>query len=136
MNTFNYDDFFLDISTNAKTKEEYLSKGCQARIRGYLSKARTQLVATKFDDLLADTKKAGKEDHKKESVSNNRSCRKTNRTEIRRMNESEIVNNGGEDDNFEIFDEENWDEIDATFLQNYRGRLQKRYKLIRQNHIT
>ena len=40
------------------------------------------------------------------------------------MNESEIVNNGGEDDNFEIFDEENWDEIDASFLQSYRGRLQ------------
>ena len=123
MNTFNYDDFFLDISTNAKTKEEYLSKGCQARIRGYLSKARTQLVATKFDNLLADAEKAGKEDHKKASNSNNRSCRKTNRTEIRRMNESETGNNGGEDDNFEIFDEENWDEIDASFLQSYRGRL-------------
>ena len=46
---------FSDISTNAKTKEEYLSKGCQARIRGYLSKARTQLFATKLDSILANS---------------------------------------------------------------------------------
>ena len=30
---------FLDLSTNARTKEEFLFKGCQARIRGYLAKA-------------------------------------------------------------------------------------------------
>ena len=123
MNTFNYDDFFLDISTNAKTKEEYLSKGCQARIRGYLSKARTQLVATKFDDLLADAEKAGKEHHAKALNSNSRPGRNTQRSVMRQRNEGEQVNNEGQDDNLEIFDEENWDEIDASFLQSYRGRL-------------
>ena len=33
-----------DLSTNAKTKEEYITKGCQARIRGYLAKAESQLL--------------------------------------------------------------------------------------------
>ena len=90
---FNYDDFFLDISTNAKTKEEYLSKGCQARIRGYLSKARTQLVATKFDDLFADTEKIGKEYPTKAFNLNYRAGRKSKRSVIRQVNESELINN-------------------------------------------
>merc|ERR1712183_507224 len=49
-------DWFEDISTNAKTKEEYLSKGCQARIRGYLAKARSQLFSAKFDDIVLASK--------------------------------------------------------------------------------
>jgi hypothetical protein len=36
-------EWFQTLSTNAKTKEDYLSKSCQARIRGYLSKAESQL---------------------------------------------------------------------------------------------
>ena len=39
-------DWFQNLSTNAKTKEEYLSKSCQARVRGYLAKAESQLKAT------------------------------------------------------------------------------------------
>jgi hypothetical protein len=34
------------LSTNAKTKEEYLSKSCQGRIRGYLAKAESQMKLT------------------------------------------------------------------------------------------
>jgi DNA fragmentation factor beta subunit len=37
---------FLDISTNAQTKEDFLSKGCQARIRGYLAKAESGLKSS------------------------------------------------------------------------------------------
>ena len=33
----------LDLSTNARSKEDYLNKGCQSRIRGYLFKAESQL---------------------------------------------------------------------------------------------
>ena len=36
-------EWFRNLSTNAKTKEEYLKKSCQGRIRGYLAKAETQL---------------------------------------------------------------------------------------------
>ena len=38
--------WFEDLSTNAKTKEEFMTKSCQARVRGYLAKAETQLRAT------------------------------------------------------------------------------------------
>ena len=41
-----YPYYFLDISTNAFTKEVYLSKGCQARIRGYLAKAEQGLKSS------------------------------------------------------------------------------------------
>ena len=57
------------------------------------------------------------------SNSNYRFGRKTKRIAIRQRNGSELVNKEGHDDNFEMFDDENWDEIDATFLQSYRGRL-------------
>ena len=43
---------FSDISTNAQTKEEYLSKGCQARIRGYLTKAEQGLKAGESSDKI------------------------------------------------------------------------------------
>lgn len=47
-------DWFKDISTNAKTKEEYLTKGCQARIRGYLAKAESGLkTVEKHQDVVA-----------------------------------------------------------------------------------
>ena len=49
---------------------------------------------------------------------------------IRQVNESELIDNKEQNDNFETLDEENWDEIDASFLQNCRGRLQKRCKVI------
>lgn len=45
--------WFQDISTNAQTKEEYLSKGCQARIRGYLAKAE---AAIKLEQRLDFTR--------------------------------------------------------------------------------
>jgi len=35
--------WFADLSTNARTKEEFMNKNCQARIRGYLAKAESQL---------------------------------------------------------------------------------------------
>ena len=40
-------DWFKDLSTNAKTKEEFMFKNCQARIRGYLAKAESQMKETK-----------------------------------------------------------------------------------------
>ena len=43
----------LDLSTNAQTKEEYLSKGCQARIRGYLAKAESGIKSqSEFDEIF------------------------------------------------------------------------------------
>ena len=36
-------DWFQDLSTTAKTKEEFMFKNCQSRIRGYLSRAEAQL---------------------------------------------------------------------------------------------
>ena len=36
------------LSTNAKTKDDFLNKACQARIRGYFYKAKDQLTATKL----------------------------------------------------------------------------------------
>ena len=40
-------DWFKDLSTNAKTKEEFMFKNCQGRIRGYLSKAESQIKEAK-----------------------------------------------------------------------------------------
>ncbi|XP_023345154.1 DNA fragmentation factor subunit beta [Eurytemora carolleeae] len=36
-------DWFGDLNTRAKTKEEFMYRNCQARIRGYLSRAELQL---------------------------------------------------------------------------------------------
>ena len=45
--------FFSDLSTNAQTKEEYLTKGCQSRIRGYLAKAESGIKSKlQFDDIF------------------------------------------------------------------------------------
>lgn len=57
-------DWFKDLSTNAQTKEEFLFKGCQSRIRGYLSKAESNLKAAELSeknekllkDILSDLK--------------------------------------------------------------------------------
>ena len=57
-------DWFEDLSTNAQTKEEFLFKGCQSRIRGYLSKAESNLKAAELSeknekllkDILSDLK--------------------------------------------------------------------------------
>ena len=54
---FNLTIFFSDLSTNAKTKEEYLTKSCQQRIRGYLNKAEMSLKLEKlpkFQDIMTD----------------------------------------------------------------------------------
>ena len=48
---------FSDLSTNAKTKEEYLTKNCQQRIRGYLTKAETSLKLEKlpkFQEIMTN----------------------------------------------------------------------------------
>ena len=50
-------EWFADLSTNAQTKEEFLNKGCQSRIRGYLSKAESGLKSeltdiTKLNDIV------------------------------------------------------------------------------------
>jgi len=42
--------WFADLSTNAHTKEEFMNKNCQARVRGYLAKAETQLKEEKFSE--------------------------------------------------------------------------------------
>ena len=42
-------DWFQDVSTNAKTKEEFLFKNCQSRIRGYLSRAESQIGELKLN---------------------------------------------------------------------------------------
>ena len=42
-------DWFQDVSTNAKTKEEFLFKNCQSRIRGYLSRAESQISEAKLN---------------------------------------------------------------------------------------
>ena len=36
-------DWFKDLSTNAKTKEEFMFKNCQSRVRGYMSRAEMQI---------------------------------------------------------------------------------------------
>ena len=60
MNKKNLNIFtLLDLSTNAKTKEEYLTKGCQQRIRGYLTKAEITLKcekSPKFDQIIKEFK--------------------------------------------------------------------------------
>ena len=111
---------FLDISTNAKTKEEYLSKGCQARIRGYLSKARTQLFATKLDSILVNNAKDEIEAETFAETSINSHYNKSKRkTLISPRNLRFRLNAANEE--VETLDDENWDEIDATLLRNYRG---------------
>eukprot|EP00092_Neocalanus_flemingeri_P021125 GFUD01022890.1.p1 GENE.GFUD01022890.1~~GFUD01022890.1.p1 ORF type:complete len:359 (+),score=78.09 GFUD01022890.1:43-1119(+) len=40
-------DWFKDLSTNAKTKEDFMFKNCQARVRGYLAKAESQMKEAK-----------------------------------------------------------------------------------------
>ena len=113
---------FTDISTNAKTKEEYLSKGCQARIRGYLSKARTQLFATKLDSILAKEYNDDKEDVISTPTSIDNPYTKPKRKTLTSL-KNRGINLNERDDNLEVetLDEENWDEIDATLLRNYRS---------------
>ena len=41
-------DWFQDLSTNAKTKEEFMLKNCQSRIRGYLYRAESQIRKGNF----------------------------------------------------------------------------------------
>ena len=41
-------DWFQDLSTNAKTKEEFMFKNCQSRIRGYLYRAESQIRKGNF----------------------------------------------------------------------------------------
>ena len=36
-------DWFKDLSTTAKTKEEFMFKNCQSRVRGYMSRAEAQI---------------------------------------------------------------------------------------------
>ena len=112
----------LDISTNAKTKEEYLSKGCQARIRGYLSKARTQLFAAKFDNTVLD-KQLSNIPLDCESIGK---CNKTptrfRRKSINPQKKSDqhsIESSENEDHN--ILHDEEWDEIDSKAIMEYRG---------------
>ena len=45
-------DWFQDLSTNAKTKEEFMFKNCQSRIRGYLYRAETQIRKGSFLMLI------------------------------------------------------------------------------------
>ena len=42
-------DWFQDLSTTAKTKEEFMFKNCQSRIRGYLSRSETQISEFKMN---------------------------------------------------------------------------------------
>ena len=44
-------EWFQDLSTNAKTKEEFMFKNCQSRIRGYLSRAEQQLAEIQLNKL-------------------------------------------------------------------------------------
>ena len=111
----------LDISTNAKTKEEYLSKGCQARIRGYLSKARTQLFATRLDALSTNIEKDEKEVSSRSMNSSYNSRRKPRRIIISSVNQSRNRNDRNQNEDLENSDQETWDETDAKLLQNFRG---------------
>ena len=108
----------LDISTNAKTKEEYLSKGCQARIRGYLAKARSQLFSAKFDDIILDSKNEPFPKYLNEDSSDNDIKKSDNKRQ-----ETAIHRNKRKPRNLETYDEfeEDWDEIDAQKLDEYRG---------------
>ena len=108
----------LDISTNAKTKEEYLSKGCQARIRGYLAKARSQLFSAKFDDIVLDGKNKPFPKYLNEDGSDN----DIKKSDDKRQ-ETAIHRNKRKPRNLETLDEfeEDWDEIDAKKLNEYRG---------------
>jgi len=47
-------DWFEGLSTNAKTKESFMLKNCQSRIRGYLAKSESQLK--EWNDLDSDQK--------------------------------------------------------------------------------
>ena len=111
---------FSDISTNAKTKEEYLSKGCQARIRGYLSKSRSQLFATKLNSILVNSARDEIEAETFAATSINSHYNKSKR---KTLISPRSLRFGLNADNEEVktLDEENWDEIDATLLRNYRG---------------
>ena len=110
--------FNLDISTNAKTKEEYLSKGCQARIRGYLAKARSQLFSAKFDDIVLTSKNKQFRKYSNENSSDIDIKKSNNKDQ-----ETAIHRNKRKPRNLEIYDEfeEDWDEIDAKKLNEYRG---------------
>ena len=117
----------LDISTNAKTKEEYLSKGCQARIRGYLSKARTQLFATKFDTGIVTNVNKQPTNGDSGQISYTKECSKSStRHRGRRM---PVSLDGSRDVSDEYCEnEENvnqaneqWDEIDAKRINEYKG---------------
>ena len=108
----------LDISTNAKTKEEYLSKGCQARIRGYLAKARSQLFSAKFDDIVLASKNKSFPKYLNEDSSDNDIKKSDNKRQ-----ETAIHRNKRKPRNLETYDEfeKDWDEIDAKKLNEYRG---------------
>ena len=41
-------DWFQDLSTNAKTKEEFMFRNCQSRIRGYFYRAESQIRKGNF----------------------------------------------------------------------------------------
>ena len=108
----------LDISTNAKTKEEYLSKGCQARIRGYLAKARSQLFSAKFDDIVLASRNKPFSKYSNEDSSDIDIKKSDNKRQ-----ETAIHRNKRKPSNLETYDEfeEDWDEIDAKRLDEYRG---------------
>ena len=108
----------LDISTNAKTKEEYLSKGCQARIRGYLAKARSQLFSARFDDIVLASKNKPFSKYSNEDSSDIDIKKSDNKRQ-----EIAIHRNKRKHRNSEEYDEieEDWDEIDAKRLDEYRG---------------
>ena len=83
-----------------------MSKGCQSRIRGYLTKARAQLFAEKFDTLQNKNKYGGKDVSK---FSDKQSCQN------------------------EEHDDTQWDEVDARELKLYRGKIVQKTNSWRTN---
>ena len=102
-----------------------MSKGCQARIRGYLSKARSQLFGAKLDTILNDASIHSEIISKTETLcsyggqkSSTILKRKLRASPIKSCTPSSTYSENGDGDEF---GEEYWDEIDAIRINQYRG---------------
>ena len=99
-----------------------MTKGCQARIRGYLSKARSQLFGAKFDNIATDTSKHKASTSATEGLTapgNKKTSTKLRRkvcaSQSKPGTTSREYSGNGEDEELE---EEYWDEIPKNFKKH------------------
>ena len=101
-----------------------MSKGCQARIRGYLSKARSQLFSVKFDNRVLNINKPTKVDPSQAGspYRSNGCVKELRRKEIlSHVDLSKLSDECRKNEEYEESNDEKWDEIDAKTLNEYRG---------------